>query len=165
MATITLGGTETTTSGELPAVGEAAPAFTLTTPELGQLTSDELAGQRVVLNIFPSVQTKTCAASVREFSKRAADLPDTVVVNVSADLPFAQAGFCAAEGIEGVRMGSSFRDGAFLQDYGVRIMGGRFEGLAARAVVVLDADGTVLHSQLVSEVGQEPDYEAALAVL
>lgn len=165
MADITLGGTPVTTSGDLPAVGSTVPGFSVTTPDMGTLSSDDLAGRRVVLNIFPSVDTGVCAASVRTFNERAASLEDVTVVNVSADLPFAQKRFCGAEGIEHAEMGSVFRTPEVLEALGVRMLDGKFAGLAARAVLVLDADGTVLHSQLVPEIAQEPDYDAALAAL
>ena len=164
MAEITLRGNPINTSGNLPAVGSAAPAFSLTGGDLGAVTSDGLAG-RVVLNIFPSIDTPTCAQSVRAFNERAAGLDDTTVVCVSADLPFAASRFCAAEGIENVSTGSTFRNGEFLDDYGVGLVDGPLTGLCARAVVVIGADGTVLHSELVSEIANEPDYGAALAAL
>jgi thiol peroxidase len=162
MTQTALGGTPATLVGDLPEVGSAAPDFTLTGPDLGEVTRD--GGRRTVLNIFPSVDTGVCAASVREFNERAASLPDTEVVNVSMDLPFAMARFCGAEGIENVTVGSAFRSG-FGDDFGVRLTDSAFAGLLARAVVVLDRDGTVLHSQLVPEIGQEPDYDAAVASL
>lgn len=163
MADITLGGNRINTCGELPAIGSIAPAFRLTRDDLTPLASTDLTGGRVVLNIFPSVDTGVCATSVRTFNQRAAGLEGTTVVNVSADLPFAQARFCRAEGIERVEMGSVFRNPEFMEDYGVRMVDGAFAGLAARAVVVLDTDGMVLHAQLVPEIDQEPDYDAALA--
>ena len=165
MAATAFRGNPTNTSGDLPAVGEVAPAFTLTGGDLGRVTSEGLHGARVVLNIFPSVDTGVCAASVRVFNERAAALDDTTVVCVSADLPFAAGRFCDAEGIENVTTGSTFRNAEFLDDYGVGITGGPLAGLCARAVVVIDSDGTVLHSQLVDEITAEPDYDAALAVL
>ena len=149
----------------MPAVGSAAPAFSLTGGDLSAVTSDGLAGGRVVLNIFPSVDTPVCAQSVRAFNERAAALEDTTVVCVSADLPFAAGRFCAAEGIENVTTGSTFRNPEFGDDYGVAIAGGALAGLCARAVVVIGADGTVLHSQLVPEITDEPDYDAAIAAL
>ena len=152
-------------SGDLPAVGSAAPAFTLTGGDLGAVTSEGLAGGRVVLNIFPSVDTPVCAQSVRAFNERATALEGTTVVCVSADLPFAAGRFCAAEGIENVTTGSTFRNPEFGDDYGVAIAGGALAGLCARAVVVIGADGTVLHSQLVPEITHEPDYDAAIAAL
>jgi thiol peroxidase len=165
MAQTMMGGKQVRTVGELPAIGTPAPPFVLTTPSLTPLSSDDLAGQTVVLNIFPSIDTRTCAASVREFNRRAGAVEGTTVVNVSADLPFAQGRFCGAEGLDGVRMGSTFRGSDVLDDYGVRLLDGRFEGLAARAVVVIDPRGVVVHSQLVPDIGQEPDYDAALAAI
>ena len=164
MAETSLGGTPVHTSGELPTVGSPAPRFTLTKSDMTTLASDDLAGQKVVLNIFPSVDTGVCAASVRRFNELAATLEDTTVLCVSADLPFALRRFCGAEGIDNVVVASSFRTG-FGDDYGVRMVDGAMRGLLARAVVVLDTDGTVLHSQLVPEIAQEPDYDAAIAAL
>lgn len=165
MASITLGGNAISTIGELPQKGEKAPAFTLTGADLKPVSSDDLAGKKVVLNIFPSVDTGVCATSVRTFNEKAAELEDTAVVCVSADLPFAFKRFCGSEGIENVAVGSTFRNPEFLEDYGVKILDGGMAGLASRAVVVLDADGTVLHSEQVPEIGQEPDYDAALSAL
>ena len=165
MATTAFKGSPVDTSGDLPAVGAAAPAFTLTGGDLGAVTSEGLAGGRVVLNVFPSVDTPVCAQSVRTFNERAAGLEDTTVVCVSADLPFAAGRFCGAEGIENVTTGSTFRNPEFLDDYGVGIVGGPLGGLCARAVVVIDSDGTVLHSLLVPEITAEPDYDAAIAAL
>ena len=165
MASITLGGNAISTIGDLPQKGEKAPAFTLTGADLKPVSSDDLAGKKVVLNIFPSVDTGVCATSVRTFNEKAAELEDTAVVCVSADLPFAFKRFCGAEGIENVAVGSTFRNPEFLEDYGVKILDGGMAGLASRAVVVLDTDGTVLHSEQVPEIGQEPDYDAAIAAL
>jgi len=164
MATVTLGGTPAHTNGELPAVGEKAPDFTLTATDMSDLTRESLAGKRVILNIFPSIDTPTCASSVRQFNERATGLDNTVVVCVSEDLPFAQARFCGAEGITNVISGSDFR-GSFADDFGVKFTDGRLAGLMARAVVVLDENGTVKYTQLVPEVRDEPDYDAALAAL
>lgn len=164
MSTIRFHGEPANTVGELPAVGSAAPAFALTAADLSDLTSESLAGKRVVLNIFPSIDTGVCAASVREFNKRAASLDNTAVVCVSADLPFAAGRFCAAEGIDDVLVGSSFRS-SFGKDYGVTLLDTPLAGLLARAVVVLDAEGTVLHRELVSDIADAPDYDAAVAVL
>lgn len=164
MSTIRFHGEPANTVGELPAVGSAAPAFALTAADLSDLTSESLAGKRVVLNIFPSIDTGVCAASVREFNKRAASLDNTAVVCVSADLPFAASRFCAAEGIDHVLVGSSFRS-SFGKDYGVTLLDTSLAGLLARAVVVLDAEGTVLHRELVSDIADAPDYDAAVAVL
>lgn len=165
VAKIAFKGTPVRTSGDLPAAGDPAPAFTLTTASLGSVSSEGLLGGRVVLNIFPSIDTGVCAQSVRVFNERAAGLDDTTVVCVSADLPFAADRFCGAEGIENVTTGSTFRNGDFLGDYGVCIQDGPLAGLCARAVVVIDADGTVLHSQLVDEITTEPDYDSAIAAL
>lgn len=162
MTQTALGGTPATLVGDLPAVGDQAPAFSLLAPDLTFFERDP--ARRTVLNIFPSVDTGVCAASVRAFNELAAGLPDTDVVNVSHDLPFAMARFCGAEGIDNARVGSAFRS-RFGRDYGVTLVDGGFEGLLARAVVVVDRDGTVLHSQLVPEIGQEPDYDSAVAVL
>jgi len=163
VATTALGDSPARTVGELPAVGTRAPAFTLVDEKLGEISSAELSG-RVVLNIFPSIATGVCQASVRRFNQLAAGLQDTRVLNVSLDLPFALGGFCAAEGIEDVLVGSAFRS-SFGEDYGVRLLDSAFQGLFARAVVALDSDGTVLHSQLVPSIDDEPDYDAALAAL
>ena len=165
MAQTHLGGTPVHTAGDLPASGSTAPAFDLAGADLSPVTSDGLRGQRVVLNIFPSIDTPTCAQSVRRFNEAAAALDNTSVVCVSADLPFAAARFCGAEGLDQVSTGSTFRDSGFGQDYGVQMVDGPFAGLLARAVVVLDGEGTVLHSQLVPEIADEPDYDAALAAL
>ncbi len=165
MAQITLGGNPVNTSGDLPAVGSAAPAFALTGNDMGEVSSSGLAGQRVVLNIFPSVDTAVCATSVRTFNERAASLDNTAIVNVSADLPFAQGRFCGAEGIENAITASTFRNSEFLADYGVGMTDGKFAGLCARAVVVLDEAGNVLHNEMVAEIANEPNYDAAIAAL
>ena len=164
MATVTLKGNPFTTCGDLPAVGSAAPAFTLTGADLGDLTSADVAGKRVVLNIFPSVDTPTCATSVRKFNEKAASLDNVVVICVSADLPFAMARFCGAEGLDNVKVGSVFRSG-FGEDIGVPIKNKKKKGLLSRSVVVLDTDGKVLHTEQVAETADEPDYEAALNAL
>ncbi|MER1995556.1 MAG: thiol peroxidase [Arthrobacter sp.] len=152
------------TTGELPAAGTSAPAFTLVGTDLSEVSSEALAGRRVVLNIFPSVDTGVCAASVRRFNEIAAGLENTAVVCVSKDLPFALGRFCGAEGIDNVVAASAFRS-SFGEDFGLTQTEGPLEGLLARAVVVLDAEGTVLHSQLVPEITTEPDYDAAVAAL
>ncbi|MCB9730699.1 MAG: thiol peroxidase [Deltaproteobacteria bacterium] len=164
MATITLKGNPISTSGELPAVGSKAPGFTLTAADLSDLTLQDLAGQKAILNIFPSLDTGICAMSVRRFNEEAAKLDGTVIVNVSADLPFAQKRFCGAEGIERAKVGSTFRS-SFARDYGAEITEGPMRGLCVRAVIVLDESGTVRYTQLVPEIVQEPDYDAALAAL
>jgi thiol peroxidase (atypical 2-cys peroxiredoxin) len=164
MTSVTFHGSPAHTIGELPAVGSKAPAFELVGADLGSLTSASLAGRRVVLNIFPSVDTGVCATSVREFNKRASGLTNTTVVCVSKDLPFAQARFCGAEGLDDVVTASAFRS-TFGEDYGVTLTDSPLAGLLSRAVVVLDGDATVLYTQQVPEVGEEPDYEAAVATL
>lgn len=162
MAETTLGGNPVHTTGELPAVGATAPDFTVTAADMSDITKDSLAGSKVVLNIFPSIDTAVCATSVRTFNERAGGLGGTVVVCVSADLPFALGRFCGAEGITNVLTGSTFRS-SFGEDYGVKMVDGRLAGLLARAVVVIDESGTVVHRELVPSIGQEPDYDAALS--
>lgn len=164
MATTSLRGTPVHTVGDLPSVGDRAPSYTLTGTDLADVNSDSFAGTRVVLNIFPSLDTATCAASVRRFNELAASFDNTVVVCASADLPFAMARFCGAEGIENVTTGSAFRS-TFGTDYGVTLTDSPMRGLLARAVVVVDADGTVRHTELVSDIAVEPDYDAAVAAL
>ena len=165
MAQTALGGNTVNTVGDLPAVGSAAPEFVLTGSDLGTLSSGDYEGQQVVLNIFPSIDTATCATSVRTFNERAATLDNTAVVCVSADLPFAHGRFCGAEGIENVTTASTFKNPEFMSDFGVGMVDGPLAGLCARAVVVLDASGTVVHNELVPEIANEPDYDAALAAL
>src|ERR1700752_508852 len=161
MAQITLRGNPINTVGELPAVGSPAPAFNLTGTDLGAVRNDHYRGKPVVLNIFPSVDTPVCATSVSTFNERAAASGASVLC-VSKDLPFAQARFCGAEGIENVKTRSAFRD-SFGEDYGVSITDGPMAGLLARAVVVIGADGNVAYTELVPEIAQEPNYDAALA--
>jgi thiol peroxidase len=163
MAQITLRGNPINTSGELPAVGSPAPAFTLTGTDLGTVGSADYSGKAVLLNIFPSVDTPVCAVSVRTFNERAAGSGANVLC-VSNDLPFAQKRFCGAEDIENVTTASGFRDD-FGSAYGVTIADGPMAGLLARAVVVIGADGNVAYTELVPEIGQEPNYDAALAAL
>lgn len=164
MAQTALRGNPVNTAGDLPAPGEQAPGFELVGSDLSPVSSADLTGRRVVLNIFPSLDTGVCATSVRTFNQRAADLDNATVVCVSADLPFAHARFCEAEGIDDVMTGSTFRSD-FPETFGVKMTDGPLAGLNARAVVVLDTDGTVLHRELVPEIGQEPDYDAAIAAL
>jgi len=165
MAQITLRGTPIHTSGELPAVGAQAPGFKLVTGKLDEVTLEDFAGKKKVLNIFPSVDTPTCATSVRTFNQRATEAPDVELLQISADLPFAQGRFCSSEGLDRVQPLSMMRNRDFARDYGVLITDGPLAGLSARAVVVLDENNRVLHSELVPEIAQEPDYEAALAAL
>jgi len=164
MTTVTFSGNPVQLKGALPAVGAAAPAFTLPAAGLADQTRAHPARKRKVLNIFPSIDTGVCQQSVRTFNQRAAALNNTVVLCISADLPFAQARFCGAEGLDNVVTLSSFRS-SFAQDYGVALADGALRGLTARAVVVLDENNKVLHVGLVPEITQEPDYNAALAVL
>ncbi|CCH71599.1 thiol peroxidase [Nostocoides australiense] len=164
MAETAFKGNPVNTVGDLPAPGAAAPELNLTGTDLGDITLAGLAGRRVVLNIFPSVDTGVCAASVRKFNELAAGLHNTTVVCASADLPFALGRFCGAEGIENVVSGSSFRSD-FGDDYGVTMTDGPLRGLLARSVVVVDTDGKVLHTELVPEITTEPDYDAAVAAL
>jgi thiol peroxidase len=165
MAQVTHRGNPIQVKGTLPAVGSAAPAFSLVAGNLADVTLATFAGKRKVLNIFPSIDTPTCATSVRKFNAQANDLTNAVVLCISADLPFAQARFCGAEGLENVQNLSTMRGRDFIENYGVAIVEGPLAGLTARAVVVLDENDVVLHSELVPEIGQEPDYDAALAVL
>lgn len=165
MSQVTLGGTPITVKGHFPQPGESAPPFTLVGKDLKDVGLDAFAGKRKVLNIFPSIDTPTCATSVRQFNAKANGLANTAVLCISADLPFAQARFCGAEGLDNVVTLSAMRGRAFLDDYGVDFADGPLVGLTARAVVVLDENNKVLHSELVSEIKNEPDYAAALAVL
>lgn len=165
MAQVTLRGNPVTVDGQLPQVGEQAPAFTLVGTDLSDISLNSFSGKRKVLNIFPSVDTPTCATSVRKFNTEAGGLDNTVVLCISADLPFAQARFCGAEGLENVVSLSTMRGTEFLKNYGVALASGPLVGVAARAVVVLDENDKVLHSELVAEIGSEPDYSAALAAL
>ncbi|MFT7109160.1 MAG: thiol peroxidase [Psychrobacter glaciei] len=164
MTTVTLQGNEFKTLGELPKVGTSAPAFSLVQADLSEVTLASLAGKRVVLNIFPSVDTGTCAASVRKFNEQAAGLDNAAVLCVSADLPFALGRFCGAEGIENVLVGSTFRS-SFGSDYGVSFETGPLTGLLSRSVVVIDEAGKVIYAEQVSETVDEPNYDAALAAL
>ena len=164
MATTAFKGNPVTTIGELPAAGTQAPDFDLVGSDLSEVSSNELRGRRVILNIFPSIDTGVCAQSVRTFNEKAAALDGTTVVCVSADLPFAAKRFCAAEGIENVTTGSTFRS-SFGANYGVTMNDGPLAGLLARSVVVIDADGQVIHTELVDDITHEPDYDAAIAAL
>ena len=164
MATITFQGKPINTIGELPAVGTNAPDFKLANRKLQDVGLDEFAGKRKVLNIVPSLDTPTCATSTRKFNEKAAHLHDTVVLVISADLPFAQARFCEIEGIKHVHALSTFRS-SFGHDYGVQLLDSILAGLTARAVLVIDENNTVVYTELVKEIADEPDYAAALAVL
>jgi len=165
MSDITLRGNTVHTAGELPAVGAKAPDFNVTAGDMSSISLADLAGTRVVLNISPSIDTGVCATSVREFNERVAATDNTVQLYISADLPFAAARFCGAEGLDSVKTGSTFKNPEFGDAYGVRMLDGKLEGLLARSVVVIGADGTVLHTELVPEIAQEPDYDAAVASL
>lgn len=162
---ITFQGTAVSVSGTFPEVGQAAPNFTLCAADLSELRLDNLKGQQVVLNIFPSIDTPVCATSVRAFNDKAAGINNVTVLCISADLPFATSRFCGSEGIEGVQTASFFRSPTFTEDYGVNLNEGALAGLAARAVIVLNEDGKVVHCELVSEITDEANYEAAIAVL
>jgi thiol peroxidase len=165
MSHVTLRGKSVQVDGTFPVVGSPAPAFSLVGKDLADVTLANFAGKRKVLNIFPSVDTPTCATSVRHFNESAAKLDNTVVLCISADLPFAQARFCGAEGLENVVNLSTMRGHEFIKNYGVALAEGPMAGLTARAVVVLDANNTVLHTELVGEIADEPNYDAAIAAL
>ena len=165
MASITLGGAPTNTIGELPAVGSKAPDFKLSGADLSSKSLADFSGSNLILNIFPSVDTGVCATSVRTFNKTASSLENTKVLCISRDLPFAQARFCGAEGIENVVMLSDFANGSFGKDYGVEISDGAFSNLHSRAIVVVNGEGNVVYTEQVPEVGQEPNYDAALAAI
>jgi len=165
MSQVTLAGNPITLNGRFPQKGDAAPAFSLVAKNLADTPLSAFAGKRKILNIFPSIDTPTCATSVRQFNAKANNLPNTVVLCISADLPFAQARFCGAEGLDNVVTLSTLRGREFLDAYGVAIASGPLAGLTARAVVVLDENDQVIHSELVSEIKNEPDYAAALAAL
>ena len=165
MASITLGGNPAETLGELPAVGSKAPDFKLTATDMSTKTMSDFKGQTLLLNIFPSVNTGVCSAAVRRFNEEAAKMNNTKVLCISKDLPFAQQQFCAAEGIENVEMLSDFKTGQFGVDYQVTAVGSAFDGLLSRAVVIVNPEGNVTYTEQVPEIGQEPDYEAALNAL
>ncbi len=165
MADITLGGTPVKTVGELPAVGSQLEDFELVAIDLSTKTLSDFTGKKLVLNIFPSVNTGVCAASVRQFNTKASELDNTTVLCISRDLPFAQDQFCAAEGLNNVVMLSDFKTGKFGKDYGVLFSSGGFDGLLSRSIVVADAAGKILHTEQVSETADEPNYKAALEAL
>jgi thiol peroxidase len=165
MAKITFKGNPVATIGDLPKVGSDAPDFTLTKNDLGSVAKQDFAGKNLVLNIFPSIDTGVCATSVRKFNQEAAKLPNTVVLCVSKDLPFAQKRFCGAEGIDKVVTASWFRGSDFGKAYGVTMTDGPLAGLFARAVVVVDGKGKVVHTELVPEIAQEPNYQQAIAAV
>ena len=165
MASVTLGGSPVELAGRFPAVGDTAPAFSLVGKDLKDVALASFAGKRKVLNIVPSLDTPTCATSTRKFNERASSLADTVVLVISADLPFAMGRFCSTEGLANVTPLSTMRGRAFMRDYGVEITSGPLVGVTARAVIVLDGKDRVVHAELVSEIKNEPDYEAALAAV
>ncbi len=165
MATITFKGSPVHTQGELPEIGSKAPEFKLTGIDLSEKSLSDYKGKNVVLNIFPSVDTGICAASVRHFNQSASGLENTVVLCISKDLPFAQSRFCAAEGLENVVSLSEFKNENFSQDYKVKMTDGPLEGLMSRAVIVVGVDGNVKYTEQVPEIAQEPDYDNALASL
>ena len=165
MAHITLGGNPINTIGELPAVGTKAPNFTLVKEDLSMISLDDLKGKKVILNIFPSIDTGVCATSVRTFNQKASSITNTTVLCVSKDLPFAQKRFCGAEGLEQVVNASDFRTGDFGKDYGLTIVDSVLEGLHSRVVIVLDENGKIKYTEQVPEIAQEPNYEACLAAL
>lgn len=165
MSQILFKGNPVNTNGTLPSVGTSAPDFSLTGSDLSQKSLKDFAGKKIVLNIFPSIDTGTCAASVRAFNKSASSLDNTVVLCISKDLPFAHGRFCSAEGLENVVTLSEFKDSSFSESYGVRFVDGPLEGLLSRSVVVIDENGQVVYTEQVSETVNEPNYDAALAVL
>ncbi|TBW56399.1 thiol peroxidase [Marinobacter halodurans] len=165
MSKVTLDGNPLEIGGQFPAKGDKVPDFSLTTGGLEDKGLSAWAGKRKILNIIPSIDTGVCAASTSKFNEKAGSLDNTVVLVISADLPFAASRFCGAEGLENVETLSTFRNDSFREDYGVAINSGPLRGLCSRAVIVLDENNTVLHSQLVGEIKEEPDYDAALAAL
>jgi thiol peroxidase len=165
MAQITLKGNPVHTAGTLPAVGSKAPAFTVAKTDLADISLKDFAGKKLVLNIFPSIDTPTCATSVRKFNADATNLSNVAILCVSADLPFALKRFCGAEGLDKVTPASDFRDGNFGNAYGARITDGPLKGLLSRAVVVVDETGNVVYNEQVSEIADEPNYDKALAAL
>jgi thiol peroxidase len=165
MAKITFKGSPINTAGSLPKVGSAAPDFKVVKTDIALMSLSEFKGKKVVLNIFPSLDTAVCAASVRRFNVEASRLSNTVVLCISKDLPFAQKRFCAAEGLDNVIPGSEYRDSNFSDAYGVRIVDGPLEGLFSRAIVIVNEKGMVAYTEQVPEIAQEPDYDKALAAL
>jgi thiol peroxidase len=165
MASITLGGNPINTNGTLPNIGTSAPDFKLVKTDLSIATLADFKGSKLVLNIFPSIDTGTCATSVRTFNAKASSLENTKVLCISRDLPFAQKRFCGAEGLENVINLSDFNTGSFGKDYGLEITDSVLAGLHSRVVIVLDENGTILHTEQVSEIADEPNYEAAITAL
>ena len=165
MATVTLGGDTVHTSGTLPSTGSTAPDFTLTATDLSSKSLSDFKGHNLVLNIFPSVDTGTCAQSIREFNKVASNLDNTKVLCISKDLPFAMARFCGAEGLENVMSLSDYKEGSFGKTYGLNFTDGAFDTLLSRCVIVVNSDGKITHTEQVPEIADEPNYKAALDAL
>lgn len=165
METVHFQGSPCHTYGSVPRPGDSAPCFTLTSKDLAEVTCKDFAGKRIVLNVFPSLDTPVCAASVRRFNDEASKTPDTVVVCVSMDLPFAEQRFCVANGIKNCVVTSAFRSPEFVKNYGLEIVDGPLKGLLARAVIIIDTNGRVIFTDLVNEITHEPDYEAAMSML
>lgn len=165
MASVTLDGKKIRTSGELPLTGTKAPDFNLVTKDLTEKSLHDFTGSTLILNIFPSIETGTCSASVRKFNEKAAALHNVTVLCISRDLPFAQTRFCGAEGIENVVMLSDYKTGAFGKNYGLEITEGIFEALHSRCILIIDPNGNISYSEQVQEIADEPNYEAALKVL
>jgi thiol peroxidase len=165
MATISLRGIPVYTNGELPEKGSPAIDFKLVKTDLSTVSLSDYSGKKLLLNIFPSIDTSTCAQSVREFNKQASALSNTAVLCISRDLPFAQKRFCGAEGLENVENLSDFKDGSFGKDYGLEITNGKLEGLHSRVVIVIDEKGNITHTEQVAEITDEPNYTAALNAL
>ena len=165
MAQITLGNDQVTTTGDLPKVGSKAPDFKVTKTDLTDTTLSDYTGKNIVLNIFPSIATSVCSASVRKFNELAAGRDNTVVIGVSRDLPFAHKNFCEAEGIQNVIPTSEYKNSGFSDNYHVKMLNGKFEGLLSRCVVVIDPEGKVVYTEQVPAIGQEPDYEKALGAI
>lgn len=165
METVFFKGTPCQTYGTVPVAGDKAPDFRLTDKDLKEITMSDFAGKRIVLNIFPSLDTPVCASSVRNFNKIASEFADTAVICVSKDLPFAMSRFCTLEGLDGVTAASAFRSPEFCRDYGIELVDGPLAGLLARAVLIIDENHNIIYSDLVSEITDEPDYEGARYVL
>lgn len=165
MSKITLGGTPVETAGSLPAIGSKAANFTLTDANLKDFSLTDYSGKKILLNIFPSINTGVCAASVREFNKRVAGMKNTVVICISKDLPFAHKQFCGAEGIESVVSASQYKNTSFSDNYHVEMLNGNFEKLFSRSIVIIDENGNVTYTEQVPEIAQEPNYDAAVAAL
>lgn len=165
MAEITFKGNTVKTAGNLPSVGSEAPSFELTKVDLSTVTNSDLKGKKAVLNIFPSIYTGVCAASARKFNELASKMDNTIVLNISKDLPFAHNRFCAAEGLQNVHGASQFKNDSFTKNYGVEMVDGPLAGLMSRAVVILDENGVVKYTEQVPEIAQEPNYDEALKAL